>query len=138
MLQFLVFALDAEHHAYDIIVHEITELHPTNMVSHFLPSYSTAVIRLSPWDLGWPVNRPRKFTIAVHKRLQFAGSQAEFLQIVSQRVNIPQAGLWLATPEEVEQAFLEEAARKSSIPLPGAERASGRADDGSTDQPLAD
>lgn len=120
MLTFLVFVFDLRRQDYDLGIHEITELHLDEVLPFFLPEHKCVVIRLSPWALGWPINRPRKYTIISKASLNFEGSHDAFMQIFGQRVSLSASDLWVAPHEEVERAFDQKPVSKSMVPLPGA------------------
>jgi len=119
MLCFLVFIFDIRFQKYDMIIHEITELHVDELIPHLLGNAWTCTpIRFSPWHLGWPVRRPRKYTIIAKNTHQFAGTDSEFFALLSQRMAVSAAELWCAPESEVAEVFMELAIAKSMIPLP--------------------
>ena len=67
-LVFLVWMFSMRFTKPDVILHEITEGHPSNVLGFWLGHlYHERVHYLSPSALGWPICRPRKFTVLTLK-----------------------------------------------------------------------
>ena len=122
MLTFLVFVFDIRRQQYDIGIHEITEMHPEEVLPFFLEGYRCVVVRLAPWHLGWPVNRPRKYTIITKESLMFEGNEEDFLVTFAQRPQLPVSDLWASPEADVQSLFEDVATTKAMMPLPGAPR----------------
>ncbi len=51
----------------ELIVHENVESFPVTVLEQCLPIYVCHSLILNPVDLGWPVRRPRRITILIHR-----------------------------------------------------------------------
>lgn len=121
MLTFLVYVFDLRRNRYDLAIHEITELHPESLLPYFLKHiFDCTTIRVSPYHLGWPARRPRKFTILSRLDVPFTGSQEGFMQFFAQLPQIDPHALWIAPDADVHRAFMERAEAKCLVPRPGA------------------
>ena len=79
-----------------------------------------SVFRLSPWTLGWPVRRPRKYTVLLLRdAFKWAGSAEEFEAIYARQVMIGAEVLFCAPQEDLEQEWVRQAAHQMKLPSDG-------------------
>ena len=119
MLVFLVFIFDLRHRKYDVGIHEITELHPEQLLPHFLQGqYQCHTFRISPYHLGFPARRPRKYTVMIKQDHIFDGGQEHFMKLFGQCPSIDPHVLWVAPSSEIDNRFMQVAIGRGNIPRP--------------------
>lgn len=77
---------------------------------------------MDPWLLGWPVRRPRKYTIMVlRSAYEWTGSASEYESIFERQVDIKASEPFCAPEEELNHTWMEAARRSSKIPSDGSD-----------------
>ena len=86
----------------------------------YVQRYAIQVLRFSPWLLGYPCRRPRKYTVLVRRdAYAWQGSSDEFEAIFAKKVAAP-ASVYFCTPsEEIEAQVMETASVKGKVPQDG-------------------
>lgn len=125
IIEFMVFVLELRSKRYQCFIHEITPLHPEEVMVWFLGDlFELESFRFGPEMLGFPVRRPRKYTIGVLKtHYQFTGSNGDFYSTFKQKVQMHASELWCATEDEVRASAEALAAQRHKVP-----KADGRID----------
>ena len=120
-LTFLIWVGSIFRDDFDIVIHEITELHPESILEYFFgETHFICVIRFAPWLLGWPVRRPRKYTLLVNQaRMLWLGSADEFEKIFACTVEVAARELFCAPEPMVEAFFTAKAHEKGKMPATG-------------------
>ena len=88
--------------------------------SRSLHRYTVAVLRLSPWSLGWPARRPRKFTVMLlRSSFEWLGCQAEFDELYSRQVMLKGDVFFCAPQEDLDKEWMAAASAANKIPSEG-------------------
>ena len=121
-LVWLVWVAYIKHFKPDIVIHEITELHPDEIFDfHFQDDYSILPIFVSPWHVGFPNCRPRKYRIlARRERLCCFGSSDGFFKLLEVTVRIQAEALMCADTEMVADCLRSRAAKRMRLSRDGA------------------
>ena len=70
-LPWFAFVFYVLHFKLDMVIHEITELRPDEIIKfHFGGEYDITSLHVSPWQLGFPVRRLRRYRILTTGRLR--------------------------------------------------------------------
>ena len=105
----------------ELAIHEITEFHPEEIMQfHFGTDYEIISLHVSPWTLGFPSARPRRYRVlANRKKGIFVGTPDDFFALLECKPAVAASDLCCASDEMVMQAFLKAAKFRKKIPGEG-------------------
>ena len=109
----------------DFAIHEITELHPDEIMEfHFSEFFDMVSLHLSPFQFGFPCRRPRRYRILTNKAtVGMVAGKDDILGLLQCKVNIPTEDVLCAEPGMVKEAFDRLARLRRKIPKSGEEMA---------------
>jgi hypothetical protein len=117
-LPWLAFVHYILHFRPDVVIHEITELHPDSIFAHhFGDEYDILNLLVSPWHVGWPCNRSRKYRVlTLRSRVLMRGTELEFFKLLESDVAISPAELFCADEESVTNHYTDLCVKRRRIP----------------------